>query len=168
MPPHQAQTWVIKSSLQPTQVLRSIQTGLLWNKNKLKIATKAPKLVENTISDPEGGDVVTETVTILRESVDSVTRESSIGGNAGVETKLISTSTISQQVTESDGSVTATATIDSAIFEEVTNMGKKIIDETLEKVQVHMAKVVELEHTDLTSAEDLKAIGQVRKTGFVT
>ena len=122
------------------------------------------KLVENTISDPArvgGGDVVTETVTILRESVDSVTRESSIGGNAGVETKLISTSTISQQVTESDGSVTATATIDSAIFEEVTNMGKKIIDETLEKVQVHMAKVVELEHTDLTSAEDLKAIGQV-------
>ena len=100
-------------------------------------------------------------MTILRESVDSVTRESSIGGNAGVETKLISTSTISQQVTESDGSVTATATIDSAIFEEVTNMGKKIIDETLEKVQVHMAKVVELEHTDLTSAEDLKAIGQV-------
>ena len=161
MPPHQAQTWVIKSSLQPTQVLRSIQTSLLWNKNKLKIATKVPKLVENTISDPEGGDVVTETVTILRESVDSVTRESSIGGNAGVETKLISTSTISQQVTESDGSVTATATIDSAIFEEVTNMGKKIIDETLEKVQVHMAKVVELEHTDLTSAEDLKAIGQV-------
>ena len=168
MPPHQAQTWVIKSSLQPTQVLRSIQTSLLWNKNKLKIATKVPKLVENTISDPEGGDVVTETVTILRESVDSVTRESSIGGNAGVETKLISTSTISQQVTESDGSVTATATIDSAIFEEVTNMGKKIIDETLEKVQVHMAKVVELEHTDLTSAEDLKAIGQVRNTGFVT
>ena len=161
MPPHQAQTWVIKSSLQPTQVLRSIQTSLLWNKNKLKIATKVPKLVENAISDPEGGDVVTETVTILRESVDSVTRESSIGGNAGVETKLISTSTISQQVTESDGSVTATATIDSAIFEEVTNMGKKIIDETLEKVQVHMAKVVELEHTDLTSAEDLKAIGQV-------
>ena len=161
MPPHQAQTWVIKSSLQPTQVLRSIQTSLLWNKNKLKIATKVPKLVENTISDPEGGDVVTETVTILRESVDSVTRESSIGGNAGVETKLISTSTISQQVTESDGSVTATATIDSAIFEEVTNMGKKIIDETLEKVQVHMAKVVELEHTDLTSAEDLTAIGQV-------
>ena len=161
MPPHQAQTWVIKSSLQPTQVLRSIQTSLLWNNNKLKIATKVPKLVENTISDPEGGDVVTETVTILRESVDSVTRESSIGGNAGVETKLISTSTISQQVTESDGSVTATATIDSAIFEEVTNMGKKIIDETLEKVQVHMAKVVELEHTDLTSAEDLKAIGQV-------
>ena len=161
MPSHQAQTWVIKSSLQPTQVLRSIQTSLLWNKNKLKIATKVPKLVENTISDPEGGDVVTETVTILRESVDSVTRESSIGGNAGVETKLISTSTISQQVTESDGSVTATATIDSAIFEEVTNMGKKIIDETLEKVQVHMAKVVELERTDLTSAEDLKAIGQV-------
>ena len=152
---------MIKSSLQPTQVLRSIQTSLLWNKNKLKIATKVPKLVENTISDPEGGDVVTETVTILRESVDSVTRESSIGGNAGVETKLISTSTISQQVTESDGSVTATATIDSAIFEEVTNMGKKIIDETLEKVQVHMAKVVELEHTDLTSAEDVKAIGQV-------
>ena len=152
---------MIKSSLQPTQVLRSIQTSLLWNKSKLKIATKVPKLVENTISDPEGGDVVTETVTILRESVDSVTRESSIGGNAGVETKLISTSTISQQVTESDGSVTATATIDSAIFEEVTNMGKKIIDETLEKVQVHMAKVVELEHTDLTSAEDLKAIGQV-------
>ena len=101
MPPHQAQTWVIKSSLQPTQVLRSIQTSLLWNKNKLKIATKVPKLVENTISDPEGGDVVTETVTVLRESVDSVTRESSIGGNAGVETKLISTSTISQQVTES-------------------------------------------------------------------
>ena len=142
---------------------------LAAGKNTLKIATKVPKLVENTISDPArvgGGDVVTETVTILRESVDSVTRESSIGGNAGVETKLISTSTISQQVTESDGSVTATATIDSAIFEEVTNMGKKIIDETLEKVQVHMAKVVELEHTDLTSAEDLKAIGQV--TSFVT
>ena len=112
-----------------------------------------------TPTEPSQNDIVTETVTIVKESIDSVTKESSIG-NAGIETKLISTSTISQQVTESEGSVTATATIDSAIFEEVTNKGKKVIDESLEKVQVHMAKVVELEHTDLASAEAFEAIGQ--------
>jgi len=43
-------------------------------------------------------------------------------------------------------------TMDPATVEEVTEKGIKIIDESLERVKVHLAKELELEPTDLASA----------------
>ena len=105
-----------------------------------------------TLTTEKNDDIITETVTIVKESVDTILKETS-GVKSSVETKLVSTSTISESVTESAGAVIASASIGSATFEEITNKGVKLIDESLESVRVHMAKEVELEQTDLASAE---------------
>merc|ERR1712083_509501 len=55
-----------------------------------------------------------------------------------------------------DTKMSDSITIDSTALEEVTEKGIKIIDESLERVKVHLAKEMELDQTDLASVSSFE------------
>ena len=126
---------------------------------------------------PVKADVVQESVTIVKQSVTKPTSEEEESNLQQVMTSVVSEKVVSLPSSSSSENnkdppssdiKTPELDIDTAAFEEVTSKGIKIIDESLERVKVHMAKEIELEPTDLDSAtsfEPSKSESRVTEAG---
>ena len=103
------------------------------------------------------GDIVQESITIVKQSVSKPASEEEENSLQQVITSVVSEKVVSRPSSAVlEGSPKKEAkitdvTIDSTTFEEVTSKGIKIIDESLERVKVHLAKEIELEPTALAS-----------------
>ena len=107
------------------------------------------------------GDIVQESITIVKQSVSKPASEEEEN-----DLEMVTTSVVSEKVVSRPSSAVSAViegspkkdakstevTMDPATVEEVTEKGIKIIDESLERVKVHLAKELELEPTDLASA----------------
>ena len=107
------------------------------------------------------GDIVQESITIVKQSVSKPASEEEEQSQQQVTTSVVSQKVVSLPSSSAvvDGSPKKDAKMtdittfeDSTTFEEVSSKGIKIIDESLERVKVHLAKEIELEETDLSSA----------------